>query len=164
MDLYLIRHADAVSLGEGGITSDEARPLTELGHRQAKGLGENLKRLDVRLGFILTSPTVRTRQTAEDMARAYGTGAAEIRVCSQLAPGKKTRKLARFLRELDGQSIALVGHMPDLAEHAAWLIGSKRAQVDFAKGGVAFIRCGDEPGKGAGMLIWLLTPDCMGVS
>ena len=36
MDLYLIRHAEAAPLGEGGITSDEDRPLTEQGHEQTR--------------------------------------------------------------------------------------------------------------------------------
>jgi phosphohistidine phosphatase len=161
VDLYLIRHADAIPLGEGGIANDEDRPLTDEGQAQARALAAGLKRLDVRLGMVLTSPLVRTWQTAEGFVKQWGSAAPEIRVCDELAPGVKTKRLARFLRELDGQSLALVGHMPDLAEHAAWLIGSKKAQVDFAKGGVAFIRCSDEPRKGSGMLIWLATPEWM---
>jgi phosphohistidine phosphatase len=161
VDLYFIRHADAIPLGEGGINNDEDRPLTDEGRAQSRALAAGLKRLDVRLGTVLTSPLVRARQTAEDLVKEWGSAAPDIRVCDQLAPGAKAKRLARFLRELDGQSLALVGHMPDLAEHAAWFIGSKKAQVDFAKGGVAFIRCSDEPRKSSGMLIWLATPEWM---
>jgi phosphohistidine phosphatase SixA len=38
VDLYLIRHADAVPLGEGGISGDESRPLTKRGEEQASRL------------------------------------------------------------------------------------------------------------------------------
>jgi len=34
MDLYLIRHADALMLGERGITEDAERPLSEEGERE----------------------------------------------------------------------------------------------------------------------------------
>jgi phosphohistidine phosphatase SixA len=58
--------------------------------------------------------------------------------------------------------MALVGHQPDLGFYAGWLIGSKSAQVDLAKAGVARITCDDKPGKGRGMLIWLVTPEWFG--
>jgi hypothetical protein len=48
--------------------------------------------------------------------------------------------------------------MPHLGELAAWLIGSKKAQVELAKSGVACLRCGDAPGKGMAVLQWLVTP------
>ena len=60
------------------------------------------------------------------------------------------RKLARVLRALQCDSVALVGHQPDLGDFAAWLVGSRKAQIDFAKGGVAHLVCHDNPGKGAG--------------
>jgi phosphohistidine phosphatase SixA len=52
-----------------------------------------------------------------------------------------------------------VGHQPDLGEWTAWLIGSKKAHIDLAKAGVAFLACPDGTRKGGGSLVWLVTPD-----
>jgi phosphohistidine phosphatase SixA len=42
---------------------------------------------------------------------------------------------------------------------AAWLIGSKKAQIAMEKGGVALIRVDDTVDKGAGELIWSMPPE-----
>ncbi len=81
-----------------------------------------------------------------------------VHVCDDLAPDAKPRKLAKFLRKLGGEKVALVGHLPHIALFAAWLLGSKRAHIDMAKAGIAHISCGDEPRKGTGALQWLVNP------
>jgi phosphohistidine phosphatase len=159
VDLYLIRHADAAPLGEAGITTDEARPLTHKGEEQAKRLGSGLPTKGVRLGIILTSPLLRARQTAERMLQQWPTPAPDLRVCEELAPGVKRRKLSRRLEELGSDRAALVGHEPDLSRYAAWLIGSKKAQLDLAKAGVAHLICEPGPDKGKGVLAWIVTPE-----
>jgi phosphohistidine phosphatase SixA len=63
-----------------------------------------------------------------------------------------------MLNDLNEDAVALVGHMPDLAEFAAWLIGSRKTQLDLDKAGVACIRCQEGLDKGDGMLLWLVTP------
>src|SRR5205807_2522803 len=67
MRLYLIRHADAAPLGEGGVADDRDRPLTELGHSQCQALAAALQKRDVKVDQIVTSPLLRARQTAEDV-------------------------------------------------------------------------------------------------
>ena len=49
--------------------------------------------------------------------------------------------------------------MPQLGDYAAWLIGSKKMQLDIAKAGIALITCGELPSKGLGSLQWLVTPE-----
>jgi phosphohistidine phosphatase len=158
VDIYLIRHADAVAAGDQGITEDEARPLSGKGHEQAQELSAALRRKNIHLDRIVTSPLLRATQTAEVIRQDWGLGAPEISGCDHLAPGRKRKKLVRFLRDLEGTSFALVGHEPDLGNLAAWLIGSKKAQIAFAKSGIGFIHCDDKPGKGSGILTWLLSP------
>jgi phosphohistidine phosphatase SixA len=82
----------------------------------------------------------------------------ELQSCDLLIPGLRPRRLSRFLEELDAKSVVLVGHMPDLGMYSAWLMGSKKAQVDFAKAGCARIECEGKPAKGKGVLTWLITP------
>src|SRR5579883_817378 len=126
MDLYLIRHADALPLGVQGFTEDGARPLSDEGRAQAKALGEALSAKGIRLDKIATSPLVRARQTADGLLAAWSGSTPELVVCEELVPGSKRRKLARFLRQLGGNAVAVVGHQPDLGRFAGWLIGSKK--------------------------------------
>jgi phosphohistidine phosphatase len=159
MELYLIRHADAQPLGEAGIPNDAERPLTLAGRAQCPPLAAALQGRGVHLQRVVTSPLVRARQTAEGFLEHWAKPVPELQVCDALAPGGKRRRLTRFLRDLGVDTVALVGHMPDLAEYAAWLIGSRKAQVDLAKAGVARIVCQGTPDKGEGVLTWLITPE-----
>jgi phosphohistidine phosphatase len=160
VDLYLIRHAEAVQRDDSGETqSDAERPLTEAGEAQARALASGLRRRGVRLDHLVSSPLVRARQTAEGMLRHWPELPAELHECNALAPGGRRKRLARFLRELGGEAVGLVGHMPDLGRFAGWLLGSKRINLDLAKAGVALVRCDEAPGKGAGTLVWMITPE-----
>ncbi len=156
MDLYLIRHADALALGDRGIASDAERPLSDLGENQARALGKGLRHRGMRFDKVVTSPYLRARQTADALLSGWPAPVPEVLVCEDLVPDAKPKKLARFLT---GGSIALVGHMPHLGILTAWLIGSKKAQINLAKAGVAHVACGDEFQKGAGTLVWLVTPE-----
>jgi phosphohistidine phosphatase SixA len=105
----------------------------------------------------VTSPLLRAQQTAAGICAQWP--ALELRECDDLAPGGKPRKLARYLRDGGGNAIGLVGHMPHLGEYTAWLIGSRKAQIDLAKAGVACVECPNGPRKGGGTLVWLVTPE-----
>jgi phosphohistidine phosphatase len=155
VDLFLIRHAEALPLGQGSAT-DADRPLSSRGQTQARGLGQYFKTSAIHLERILSSPLLRARQTAEEMRSEMGSEAPPLAVSEALAPGGKRRKLARFLREFGATPLAVVGHQPDLGLFAGWLIGSKKAQIELAKGGLAKITCPEGLRKAGGALIWLL--------
>ena len=159
MELYLIRHADALALGERGITNDEERPLSDKGEAQTETAAKAFLRREIVLDRLYTSPLVRARQTAEILLRTWSKPELILETCNALAPDGKPRKLSKFLLKSAGKKIGLVGHMPHLAEFAAWLLGGKGAQIDLAKSGIALITCGDLPIKGMGTLQWLVTPE-----
>ena len=104
MDLYLIRHAESVQLGNGQATKDAERPLTAEGDDQARHLASGLQRKGVRFTKVLTRPLIRARQTAEQMLRNWGAPAPELGLCDELVPGTRPRKLARALRDLDREA------------------------------------------------------------
>jgi phosphohistidine phosphatase len=158
MNLYFVRHADALPINMQDITSDADRPLSEEGHRQVKRLAGGFKRLDVRVDRVLTSPLRRARQAAEELVQNLGRAGLEVVECDHLAPGGSSRKLAKALRKLDAQHVILIGHEPDLGRHTAHFIGSKRARIEYAKGAAACVTCDNPARKGAGALLWLLTP------
>jgi phosphohistidine phosphatase len=159
MNFCLIRHADAVPPDPALHASDADRPLTELGRKQCKALAATLKRGGIVLGTIVTSPYLRARQTTEELLKYWPEPLPEVLTCEHLAPDSKEKKLNRYLRTLETATVTLVGHLPDLAAYAGWLIGSKKAQLNFAKAGVAWIESETGPAKGAGVLTWLLTPE-----
>jgi phosphohistidine phosphatase len=162
MDLYLIRHADALPLDENNIKDDAERPLSKKGEGQAKALASALHRRGVLLDKVVTSPLRRAHQTAEGMLGQWWPPVPELCTSEELAPAGKKKRLAKFLRKLAGTRVALIGHQPDLGELAAWLIGSKKARIDLAKASIACISCDDEPGKGGGALLWLVPPEWFG--
>ncbi len=162
MNLYLVRHADAVPLGAGEVPgevlTDEERPLSEAGKRQVEGLAALFRRLAIVPDRLLTSPLVRASQTAEGLRGNLQLPADRLTECRPLAPGGSTRKLAKALGKLALANVVVVGHEPDLGQHTAWLLGSKRARISFAKGGVACVVCDRDVDKGTGVLRWLITP------
>jgi phosphohistidine phosphatase len=162
MDLYIIRHADALPLGVNGITADEERPLSKTGEAQARQLAAALSRRGIRLEKVVSSPLVRARQTAEGLVQALSAPQPEVILGDELAPGGKRRNLIKFLRAVGGAAVAVVGHQPDLGDLAAWLIGGKKARIDLAKAGVAQITFSNGPDKGAGTLVGLMAPEWFG--
>src|SRR2546423_1049732 len=161
MDLYLIRHAEAVPSGDPNYAEDE-RPLTVTGHDQARALAAALKAHGVRFDRIVTSPLPRARQTAEALVPGLLGPNESLGEYAALAASGRRRKLDRLLLGMEAETVALVGHEPDLGAYAARLIGSKKGQVKLAKAGVAVIHFDGPPGKKRGTLTALLTPGWLG--
>ncbi|WP_020472582.1 phosphohistidine phosphatase SixA [Zavarzinella formosa] len=160
MQIYLIRHGDAVALGERGITEDAERPLTEFGQVQIGRLAHAFITKGHRVNRLLTSPLVRAKETADLLAPVWTLPPEDVIVTEALAPGRSCRRLAKAIRKYGAETIGLVGHEPDLSEFTAWLIGSKKAKIMLEKGGVARVVVdGDEIEKGCGVLAWLLSPE-----
>jgi phosphohistidine phosphatase len=158
MELYLIRHAEAVAVGEGGIIRDADRPLTDAGRTKARTLAAALQKQQVRFDAVISSPLVRAKQTTDEMLAGLGEPKLSPRVFDEIGFEVRPKVIVQYLQELKVESVAIVGHQPGLARFAAWLIGSKKARLDLAKAGLAHIDC-HELEKGGGTLISLLTPE-----
>lgn len=159
MDLFVIRHADAVPFSEFS-GPDEDRFLTERGHQEARRLGEVFQAKQLLPTSIVTSPLLRAQETALEFASVLGFSSDQIQINEQLAPGGKFRKLGKYLKKLASPGVVLVGHMPDLSELTGWLIGSRKVEINFAKSGVALVRVeGEEVEKGCGELLWFVSPE-----
>lgn len=128
MLLFLIRHAHA-----GAGEPDEARPLSERGREEARTLADLLAKHDEPPALVLTSPLLRARQTAEEVAHATS---AELRVEPALAPGTTLEALRETIGD-ETRAVAAVCHQPDCSEIASELTG---ADPGFPPGGVAELR------------------------
>jgi broad specificity phosphatase PhoE len=68
--VYFVRHGESVSNAGGLILGAAKTPLTERGLLQAESIAERCSRLTI--DVILASPALRTRQTAEVIAKRLG--------------------------------------------------------------------------------------------
>jgi phosphohistidine phosphatase SixA len=122
MRLFLVRHAEAAP-GE----PDELRPLTPAGRAVARDLGERLA--TEHLDAVVSSPLLRARETAEQIARAAGLAP---EADDRLAPGATAEGLRAAIAGR-GDTVVAVGHQPDCS--AILLVLSGR-ELDFAPGAV----------------------------
>ena len=105
----------------------------------------------------MTSPLVRTRQTADVFSETLKTKPAVV-TSDALAPaGTPAAVVQEITKHVRKARVALVGHEPNLGELAAQLIGA-RTPLEFKKGGICRIDFDMLPPKGGGMLLWFATP------
>jgi phosphohistidine phosphatase len=156
LELYLIRHGVAAERGKEW-PDDSKRPLTPDGITRLRKSARGLNALGIGFDQIVTSPLVRTRQTADVFAEELKDHP-PIAASDALAPaGSSASVIQEITRHVRKARVALVGHEPNLGELAAQLIGA-RMPLDFKKGGMCRIDFDMLPPKGTGMLRWFLTP------
>jgi phosphohistidine phosphatase len=154
--LYLIRHGIAAERGDE-YPDDSKRPLTPAGISRLRKEARALDALDVTIDQIITSPLVRTRQTADVIAESLKAKPSLVTsdaLSPAGTPGAVMQELAKHAKK---GNVALVGHEPNLGELAARLIGA-RTPLEFKKGGICRIDFETLPPKGIGRLRWFVTP------
>jgi phosphohistidine phosphatase len=155
-ELYLIRHGLAAERGDN-YPDDTKRPLTSDGVQKLRREAKALLALDVTFDVILTSPLVRTRQTAEIIGAAFRNPPPIVNMPS-LAPGGSHNAIVEELaKQQRRHRIALVGHEPGIGELAGRLVGLRRP-IEFKKGAICRIDVAALPPTGPGRLRWFLTP------
>lgn len=156
MELWLIRHAEAVALEDMPPgSSDAARPLTARGLRASERLAHGLERRGVRFERLLLSPRERAVRTADHLA---GLVAGELVVTLGLAGPPDDALLAvlaalaapgRGERARRGPRVAAVGHQPWLGELALLLaLGEARGGAGLHLGKAAVLRLAGAPTPG----------------
>ena len=158
-ELYLIRHGVAEERGEAW-PDDAKRPLTQDGMSKLRKSARALKNLGVVLDVIVTSPLVRTRQTAEIFAAGLDPHPHVVTAESLEPWGTVAAVLSDLEKQAKRGHIALVGHEPGIGELAARLVGTRHA-IPFKKGAVCRIDVEGLPSPGPGDLRWFLTPKIM---
>ncbi|MBK8267180.1 MAG: phosphohistidine phosphatase SixA [Planctomycetes bacterium] len=167
MLIYLVRHAIAVERGTNGI-DDHDRPLTEKGiGRMAQGV-RGLDAIGVTLDAIWTSPLRRARQTAEILetlkkssriCNEEAEGTSRIQTVDILAPGGDAMALTAMIETAQHvNSLALVGHEPDLSELAGAILFEKSQSAILLKKGAV---CCIEIAGGCAILQWVLQPQVL---
>lgn len=125
MDLILWRHAEAE---EGA--PDAARRLTKKGERQAEKMAEWLRVRIAQPARVLTSPAVRTRQTAEALSTEFET-------VEEIGIGSSARRILRATGWPNAAgTVIVVGHQPTLGQLAALLLSGMELDWHIKKGAV----------------------------
>jgi phosphohistidine phosphatase len=154
--LYLVRHAIADEPGPQ-YPDDSRRPLTAEGRNRFREIAGGLVALGVELDEILTSPFVRTRQTAEILAEAWPKRPTVTDLDALAVGGRTAGVFSALASRPVTRTLALVGHMPGIGALAAELVGA-RGELGFKKGAVACVAIEKTPGPGAGDLLWFAPP------
>jgi phosphohistidine phosphatase len=153
MQIFLVRHAIAAER-EGFKLPDGMRPITDRGRRRFRRVVKALVRTGERARVILSSPLVRAVQTAEILAAARG-WEAEVEILRSLEPEGRALAVLEAARARDVESVALVGHEPQLSAVASLALGGPLA-APFKKGMVIAIEL--PRGGGAGTLRFAIAP------
>jgi phosphohistidine phosphatase len=163
MNLFILRHGLAVEPGSAGFAKDADRPLTTKGERKLWKIGEAMEQLEISFDWILSSPYLRARQTAEIIAEAL-----ELRkklgFCEELTPGGSPARLIETIntQRPKPENVLLVGHEPYLSELISWLIsGSRTTFITMKKGGLCNLAIESLQNGKCATLEWLLTPKQM---
>ncbi len=159
MKLLLMRHADAGSIDPARFPDDDLRPLSELGCRVQEDLAHIFKRMNLLPDHILTSPRLRTLQTATLTAKGLGL---EHRLQQTDALGQDY-SVAAMLKLLAGfdetETVLCVGHEPDLRELSSALLGiTSGPGIKLPKSGIMRIDFRSSVQAGTGRLRFLYRP------
>lgn len=158
IELYVIRHARAEARGDRWPDDDE-RPLSDEGRARFHEAVLGLKRLGVTFDGVVSSPLVRTSQTA--LLLAPLARHPTVVTLDALRPGRRPAAVLRGLAALEiGGRIAVVGHEPGLGALVAHLLGASRP-IPFKKGGVACLELPRLSPATTGTLRWFMPPSVL---
>lgn len=156
MNLYIIRHAIAEERHVFAQTgqSDEFRPITDEGVQRMRKTLSLVKKNGEQIETVLQSPLVRCQQTGDIIKEFYPE--AHYLKTDKLRPNHSATKLFKEIRNLKVDSIAIVGHEPDLGQFISWLLfGQASDRFPLKKGGIGKLTLHN---NGHCHLKWLLRP------
>jgi phosphohistidine phosphatase len=154
----LFRHGIAVAR-EDWHGEDAQRPLTKKGENRVRQAAEGLVTLDIRATHILTSPFLRSHETAQILYHVLKVKTSP-RICDELIPDSPPDKVFPLLATLPNDATLIcVGHEPHLSEAASlMLFGKPTAALSMKKAGACLITFAETPRPGRGLLEWWMPP------
>jgi phosphohistidine phosphatase len=160
MNLYILRHAIAVEPGSPAYEDDSQRPLTSRGSAKMRQIASGLRHMQVKLDLIISSPHVRTRQTAEILAKSYGLKE-QLILTPALLPEAPASQIINEINEKYSryQNVILIGHQPCLNTLISMLIsGDPTLTITLKKGGLCRLGIETLRYDRCATLEWLLYP------
>jgi phosphohistidine phosphatase len=162
MNLYLIRHALAVEAGSPGYEDDSQRPLTDKGRKKMRMIAKGLLSLGLDFDMIVSSPYVRTRETAKILGDVFK-ARKKVAFSDNLIPAGDGKKFISEINEkYSVDALAVVGHEPALSTLIGMLAGNDgHIDLSLKKGGVCLLVADDLRQERRATLEWLLPPSVL---
>jgi phosphohistidine phosphatase len=138
VEILVVRHAIAFTRDPMQWPDDHLRPLSPKGESRFRKEARGLAKVTPHVDLLLTSPWLRSHQTAEILHRDAGWP--EPEPCEALEGDRSPRGVLSVLRSHPKAGIvALVGHEPQASQLASYLLtgDAARMAIQFKKGGVA---------------------------
>ena len=139
--------------------ADFERPLKGRGRDAAEALGRFLASKKVNLAMLISSPSIRTRQTVEIVLRHADLGAEPQ--FDQRVYEASLATLVQVVSEIpdDKKTAMLVGHNPGMEELLAFLTRESRHMPTCALARISLDSSGwKEVDRSSGKLEWFVTP------
>lgn len=147
MELLLLRHGEA----EARAASDEARPLTQHGIRQANAAMIWLAGSSWRPQHMLISPYRRARATAKPLRDLWSH--LPTATDERLSPDSTPETLLEAVAATGAQRVMIIGHNPVLGNTAQWLLDCEHP-LPLGTASMALLRA-EVLEKGCAELVWL---------
>jgi phosphohistidine phosphatase len=160
MEIYVIRHSIANSLGAEGTTRDEDRALTKDGIERIEAVAKGLKAMGIAPEYILTSPYLRALQTAQALQKGLGLTKNFLVQTPNLAI---TGNPEQVMEEVNlhypaVKQIFLVGHEPGLTELIGLLVsGNPNLGLKVGRASVTCLHIHQPLESEAAELAWKMT-------
>ncbi len=156
MKLYLIRHAPAELRHDFALTGhpDHLRPITAKGAERTQSMIQFFKKSEDSINLFLQSPFLRCTQTGEVFKENFPD--AKFIETENLCPDHSAQMLYDEIQSYDLDSVAIIGHEPDLGQFLSWLLFRQATDhFPFKKSGMAKV---DLYKDGRAYLKWLARP------
>lgn len=159
MEIILIRHAKAEARDANSWPDDDQRPLTAEGRAEQRAAARAMKKMGVKFDFLLTSPLLRARETAEIIAKGCR-WAEPPQVVEEMGHGYAVGAVVKLLAKFPPNAVvAMVGHEPDLSDLTGALTTKDgRLNIAMKKSGVVGIEFDGPAEAGKGTLLFHLKP------
>lgn len=158
MELFIVRHGLAVDREDPKCPADPERFLTDEGIEKTRQVAKGVAEVGAVPDLMLTSPYLRSVQTAELFAASLGYSKQKIQKSDLLLPGAEPLQLFRELAKNKDLSVVFIfGHAPHLDDVIATAVGVKHQITSLKKTGVALVEL-RRLVPPSGELVWLATP------
>jgi len=156
MELFIIRHGIAAD----SAPSDRERPLTPQGKQQMRRLAVWLAERGSVPQKVISSPLLRAQQTAEILCDETGLERDALLIDNVMSPGADPQRLCELLKESGADSVAIVGHAPDVQVYYSYFAGG--GWLTFGRANIACVDLNGPPAADTGVLRWFVSPRLLG--
>ncbi len=163
MKLILFRHGLALDRQDSMAMKmeDSLRPLIARGRERTLKMAKAIKKMELSIDMIVSSPFVRAKETAEILFEVCKSEA--IHECTELVPSAPPMAFAQWLKNSAKRAtcVLAVGHEPQLSIFASWAIaGTTTSIIDLKKSGMICleIESFDDLSARSAILKWVLQP------